>query len=47
MDWWNKNKTIVVEWFQNEGKGVGSVVSDNMVFVYPQQRALFLLRFGP
>ncbi len=47
MDWWNKNKTIVMEWFQNEGKGVGSVVSDNMIFIYPQQRALFLLRFGP
>lgn len=47
MDWWNKNRTIVMEWFENEGKGVGSVVSDHLIFVYPNQRTLFLLRFGP
>jgi hypothetical protein len=47
MDWWDKNGNTVKEWFQNEGEGVGSVVSDHMIFVYPNQRTLFLLRFGP
>ena len=44
--WWDLNKYEVHSWFQNEGKGVGGVVSDHLIFVYPNQRALFLLRFG-
>jgi hypothetical protein len=47
MEWWSKNGLIVKEWFQKEGEGVGAVVSDHMIFVYPNQRTLFLLRFGP
>jgi len=47
MDWWNQNKPIVQEWFKNEGDGVGAIVSDHMIFVYTNQRTLFLLRFGP
>jgi hypothetical protein len=47
MTWWDKNGHAVKEWFQNEGEGVGAVVSDHMIFVYPNKRTLFLLRFGP
>lgn len=47
MEWWDKNKYEVMEWFLNDGKGVGAVISDHMIFVYPNQRTLFLLRFGP
>lgn len=47
MEWWEKNKYAIIEWFENQGKGVGGAVSDGMVFVYPNQRTLFLLRFGP
>jgi len=47
MEWWTKHKHEVMEWFLNDGKGVGAVISDHMIFVYPNQRTLFLLRFGP
>lgn len=47
IKWWDKNRDEVHLWFQNEGKGVGNVVSDHLIFVYPSQRTLFLLRFGP
>lgn len=47
MEWWQKNNQAVMEWFQNEGKEVGGAVSDGLVFVHPNQRTLFLLRFGP
>lgn len=47
MEWWSKNKFEVMEWFEKDGKGVGAVISDHMIFVYPNQRTLFLLRFGP
>jgi len=46
MTWWHDNKEEVQHWFDNEGKGVGAVVSDHMIYVYPNQRTLFLLRFG-
>ena len=46
MGWWTKHKFEIIEWFENEGKSVGGAVSDGLVFVYPQQRVLFLLRFG-
>ena len=46
MEWWEKNRHIIREWFENEGAGVG-VVSEHMIFIYPNHRALFLLRFGP
>jgi hypothetical protein len=46
MSWWQSNKYEVINWFLNEGKGAGGIVSDHMIFVYPSQRTLFLLRFG-
>lgn len=46
MEWWDKNKYEVMEWFEKEGKGVGAVISDHMLFIYPNQHTLFLLRFG-
>lgn len=46
QDYWDEQEAAIRAWFR-EMPGSGAVYGEQVIFVKKDQRAMFLLRFGP
>jgi hypothetical protein len=46
MDHWDEHEAEIRAWFRNEGKEIGSIFGERVVWVKQNKRSMFLLKFG-